>query len=174
MSRTLTSFACAWLLLASGCGYHTVNSAVHLPKSVHTLAIPTFANNTQSYRTEVVFTQAVDREFTARTRYKLLNTDNAADADAILHGTILKFEVTPLTYNSQTGQTASYLITITTKVVVNDRDGRVLYQNPALLFRQQYQTTQDLVSFIQEDPAAVQRLSRDFAGALVSDILESF
>ncbi len=174
MSRTLTSLASACLLVLAGCGYHTANSAVHLPRSVHTLAIPTFANNTQSYRTETIFTQAVDREFTARTRYKLVNTDNTADADATLHGTILKFDVTPLTYNSQTGQSSSYLITITTRVVIDDRDGRVLYQNPAMLFRQQYQTTQDLVSFIQEDPAAVQRLSRDFAGALVSDILVSF
>ena len=55
-----------------------------------------------------------------------------------------------------------------------DRDKRVLYENKSYSFRQQYQTTQDLVSFIQEDPAAVQRLSRDFAQALVSDILESF
>ena len=55
-----------------------------------------------------------------------------------------------------------------------DRDKRLLYENKTYTFRQQYQTTQDLVSFIQEDPAAVQRLSRDFAQALVSDILESF
>ena len=57
---------------------------------------------------------------------------------------------------------------------VLDRDKRVLYENKTYSFRQQYQTTQDLVSFIQEDPAAVQRLSRDFAQGLVSDILESF
>jgi hypothetical protein len=59
-------------------------------------------------------------------------------------------------------------------VKVLDRNKRVLYENTHYTFRQQYQTTQDLVSFIQEDPAAVQRLSRDFAQALVSDILESF
>lgn len=158
----------------SGCGYHTVNSAAHLPKTVHTLAVPTFANHTQSYRTEISFTNAVIREFTSRTPYKVLATDNVDAGDAVLEGSINTFEVVPLTYNVQTGQSSSYVITINASVKLVDRDRRVLYENKAYTFRQQYQTTQDLVSFIQEDPAGVQRLSRDFAQALVSDILESF
>ena len=50
----------------------------------------------------------------------------------------------------------------------------MLYENKNYTFRQQYQTTTDLTSFVQEDPAAVARLSRDFAQALVSDMLDSF
>jgi outer membrane lipopolysaccharide assembly protein LptE/RlpB len=164
----------ALLFALAGCGYHSVDSAVHLPKTVHTLAVPTFVNHTQSYHTEVAFTNAVVREFTSRTPYRVLATDKPDAGDAVLEGAINKFEVIPLTYNIQTGQSSSYLITVTASVKVLDRDKRVLYDNKTYVFRQQYQTTQDLVSFIQEDPAAVQRLSRDFAQALVSDILESF
>jgi outer membrane lipopolysaccharide assembly protein LptE/RlpB len=158
----------------NGCGYHSVNSAAHLPKTVHTLAVPTFANHTQSFHTEVSFTNAVIREFTSRTPYKVLATDKPDAGDALFEGSITSFQVIPLTYNIQTGQSSSYLITVGASVKVLDRDNRVLYENKTYTFRQQYQTTQDLVSFIQEDPAAVQRLSRDFAQALVSDILESF
>ncbi|MGH9587034.1 MAG: LPS assembly lipoprotein LptE, partial [Acidobacteriaceae bacterium] len=79
-----------------------------------------------------------------------------------------------LTYNSRTGQSSSFLITIKASVKLVDRDGRVLYKNPSYRFRQQYETTQDLASFIQEDNPAVQRLARDFARSVVSDILESF
>jgi outer membrane lipopolysaccharide assembly protein LptE/RlpB len=158
----------------AGCGYHSVNSAAHLPKTVHTLAVPTFATHTQSFHTEVSFTNAVIREFTSRTPYRVLATDNADAGDAVLEGAINTFQVVPLTYNVQTGQSSSYLITVTASVKILDRDKRVLYENKTYTFRQQYQTTQDLVSFIQEDPAAAQRLSRDFAQALVSDILESF
>ena len=158
----------------AGCGYHSVNSAVHLPKTVHTLAVPTFMNHSQSYHTEVAFTNAVVREFTSRTSYKVFATDKPDVGDAVLEGSINTFQVIPLTYNIQTGQSSSYLITIGASVKVLDRDKRLLYENKTYTFRQQYQTTQDLVSFIQEDPAAVQRLSRDFAQALVSDILESF
>jgi hypothetical protein len=42
------------------------------------------------------------------------------------------------------------------------------------VYREQYQATTDLATFIQEDPAAVDRMSRTFAHQLVADILESF
>jgi outer membrane lipopolysaccharide assembly protein LptE/RlpB len=174
MFRFAPAASIALICSLTGCGYHSVNSAVHLPKTVHTLAVPTFANHTQSFHTEVSFTNSVIREFTSRTPYKVLATDDPDAGDAVVEGAINKFEVIPLTYNVQTGQSSSYLITIGASVKVLDSEKRVLYENKTYSFRQQYQTTQDLVSFIQEDPAAVQRLSRDFAQALVSDILESF
>jgi hypothetical protein len=59
-------------------------------------------------------------------------------------------------------------------VLVIDRDHRVLYQHDNYVFHEQFETTTDVTSFIEENSPAVQRLSRDFAEALVSDILESF
>jgi len=174
MFRFILAASLALSCALTGCGYHSVNSAVHLPATVHTLAVPTFANHTQSFHTEVSFTNAVIREFTSRTPYRVIATDKPDAGDAVVEGAVNSFQVIPLTYNIQTGQSSSYLITIGASVKVLDRDKRVLYENKTYSFRQQYQTTQDLVSFIQEDPAAVQRLSRDFAQALVSDILESF
>ena len=159
-------------MLASGCGYHAAGNAVHLPSSVHSIAVPAFVNATQSYHTELDFTQAVIHEFTSRTPYSIANNPEAADA--VVHGTITRFDIIPLTYNSQTGQSSSFLITVQARVSVTDRERRVLYRNDGYLFRQQYQTSQDLTSFIEEDPAAVRRLSRDFAQSLVSDILNSF
>jgi len=41
------------LLGVSGCGYHTLGSAAHLPDTVHTLAVPIFKNKTQFYHTEI-------------------------------------------------------------------------------------------------------------------------
>jgi hypothetical protein len=55
-----------------------------------------------------------------------------------------------------------------------DSKGTVLYQNPSYLFREQYEVPRDLNSFFEEDTPAFQRLSRDFAQALVSNILEGF
>jgi hypothetical protein len=78
------------------------------------------------------------------------------------------------TTGQTTSSTSSFLITINVNVLVTDRDQRVLYQHNNYLFHEQFETTADVASFIQEDSPAVQRLSRDFALALVSDILESF
>ena len=80
----------------------------------------------------------------------------------------------PLTYDTATGRTASVLVVVSMKVVLSDRNGKVLYQNPAYLFREQYELSQDLTSFFEEDSPAMRRLSRDFARTLVSNILEDY
>ncbi len=161
------------LLGLSGCGYHTLGAATHLPPDVRTLSVPVFATQTDAYHTEVVMTNAVIREMAARTRFRV-TPDTGGNPDAVLHGTILKELVGPLTYNSATEQSSSFLITMVVSVTLNDRNGKVLYQNKNYVFRQQYQSTTDLPTFLQENPAALERLSREFARQLVADVLEGF
>jgi outer membrane lipopolysaccharide assembly protein LptE/RlpB len=166
-------FATGLVLQLAGCGYHIAGAATHIPAGVRTVAVPVFATHAQAYNTEMALTQAVVRELNTRTRYRILSSDSP-EADAVLRGTVLTQTSVPLTYDSTSGETSSYLVTVTVKVVLSARDGRVLYQNDAFSFREQYQSTQDLSGSIREDPAAVNRLSRDFAQALVGDMLESF
>ena len=166
----ITTFAA---LTATGCGYHQAGSAAHLPGNVRTLAVPVFATHVQAFHTETAFTQAIVRELDTRTKYVILHSD-APDADATLHGTILTETIAPLTYDSASGETSSSLVSITAKVVLTAHDGHILYRNDAILYREQFQSTQDLSGFIQEDGYAVRRIAREFAHAIVSDMLESF
>ncbi len=172
MSRGL-----AWLVLltvfGTGCGYHTAGHTVTIPDNVRTIAIPAFVNQTQTFKIEQMLTAAVVREFVTRTHYHIIN-QMSDDADAVLHGTVVSTYTTPLTYDSQTGRAASVLVVISMKVSLLDKQGKVLYQNPAYLFREQYEVPRDLNNFFEEDSTAFQRLSRDFAQTLVSNILEGF
>jgi len=161
------------MLLVGGCGYHTVNGAVRLPSNARTLAIPAFRNNTQSYHTEAAFTQAVIREFTDRTSYHIVAGQDSG-ADATLLGTITSYQVVPLTYDAATGQSSSFLVTITASLKLVDQHGETIWENSNYLFRQQYEQSQDLASYIQENSAATHRLAADFASAAVADILESW
>ena len=170
--RALLFLAFSFTALA-GCGYHTVGSAAHLPPGLKTLAVPLFTTQTNANHTEIALTEAVLREFAARTRFRVVPSDQP-DADAVLRGVILKQYSAPLTYNTTTQQSSSYLITLVVSITIKDRGGRVLYENKNYTYREQYQATSDLPTFIQEDPAAIQRLSRHFASQLVSDVLESF
>jgi outer membrane lipopolysaccharide assembly protein LptE/RlpB len=162
------------MMLTTGCGYHQVGAAAHIPASVRTLAVPMFASKVQGYNTEVAFTQAVVREMNTRTSYRVLTSGGGSDADAVLKGTIVAETVAPLTYDSSSGQTSSYLVSVTARVQLVGHDGAVLYKNDAFAWKEQYQSTQDLSGFVQEDGAAVRRMGQDFAQALVSDMLESF
>ena len=121
------------------------------------------------------------RELNTRTKYRVLTSSgdgtfngSSGNADATLRGTILSEAISPLTFDPASGQTSSYLVTVRAVVEVVARDGTVLYRNPGFEWREQYQSTQDLSGFVQEDSAAVRRLAHDFAQGLVSDMLENF
>jgi hypothetical protein len=118
-------------------------------------------------------TDAVVREFNARTQYHVILASNA-DADAVLKGTVLAASSFPLTYDSTTGRAASAQITVNIQVTLTDRRGKILFQNPNYVFRDQYELSADLPSFFQEESPAFDRVSRDFARTLVANILEAY
>lgn len=171
MRRFVFALLAAGLPALSGCGYHTLGAATHLPPTVHTLSVPVFTTRTDAYHTETVLTEAVIREFAARTRLRV-TPSSSEDADAVLHGTILKQTVTPLTFSTATEQSSSYLITMVIAVKLTDHDGNVLYENNNYTYREQFQSTSNLPTYLDESPAAEQRLARNFAQALVADVLE--
>jgi len=160
-------------LCTASCGYHTAGKVNTLPENIQTIAIPAFVNQTHTYRIEQMLTAAVVREMTTRTHYHIVNQADS-DADATLNGTVLSTYTTPMTYDSKTGRAASVLVVVSMSVTLKAKDGKVLYQNPSYLFREQYEVSRDPNAFFEEDTPAYQRLSRDFAQTLVSNILEGF
>ena len=164
--------ACLCLSLA-GCGYHVAGKDTKLPTDLHSLAIPMFANGTQVYKVEQDLTAAVVREFISRTHYQVVSRDDHS-ADATLRGWVLYTYVSPLTFDTRTNRVATVLVQVAIHVTLTDKAGKVLYDNPSYLFREQYQESSSLSTFFQEESPALERLSRDFARSLVSDVLETY
>jgi len=167
------AMAIAPALMTLGCGYHTAGKASRLPQGVHTIAIPTFVNQTQTYRIEQVLTEAVLREFNSRTNYRVSNALNDS-ADASLRGVVVSTSLVPVTYDSRTGRASSVLVTVNLNVNLADHKGAVIFANPNYVFREQYQISLEISSFFEEESRAVERISRDFARTLVSNILEAY
>lgn len=172
-SAIALALALVMSLAASGCGYHTVGHAGTLPQNVRTIAVPGFVSQSPTFRVEQVMTDAVVREFNTRTQFHVIH-EAKAEADAVLKGTVLSATAAPLAYDSKTGRAASVLVTVSMQVTLTDRDGKVLFQNPAYLFHEQYELSRALSSFFEEDSPAMDRLSRDFARTLVANILEGY
>lgn len=171
MIRTIALLAvvCAF---STGCGYHTAGHSNLLPADLRTLAVPAFVNETQTYKIEQTLTAAVVQEFNTRTKYHVISDPRSADAT--LQGTVLSAAATPLTYDSATGRASTVLVIVSLRVALTDAKGRVIYQNPSYVFREQYQVSQELSTFFEEDSPAFKRLSGEFARTLVSDIVEAF
>ncbi|MGD0545229.1 MAG: LptE family protein [Candidatus Acidiferrales bacterium] len=170
--------SCALIFLAaifsvSGCGYHVAGHAGNLPSDWKTIAIPAFKNDTTRYRIEQRFTEAVVRQFLQRTKYRIVQ--NASDADAVLHGEVISIETDPMLFNATTGQVTMMLVQVHTKVLLVDtKTEKVVYKNEDMIFRDQYQISSDVQSFFEEQNPAIERMSKDFAAQLVSNVVENF
>ena len=172
-SRSAILFCAAGAVLtASGCGYHVVGRANTLPAGVHTIAIPAFANRTTTYRIEQRLTEAVTHEFIARTNYRVVPESNGADVS--LQGEVTNIGSGAVLFDPTTGRATTVLVTVNMRVALQDHNGKILYQNNNFAFRQPYEISVDLPSFFQEEGPALDRMSRDFASQLVSDVLENF
>jgi len=163
----------ALLLVTTSCGYHTNARGVRLPTDMHTIYVPAFTNLTHTYHIEETLTTAVVRELRSRTNYRIV-TSNDGTADATLSGTVTIANIAPLTYNSQTGGISSSLVFVSMKVSLVGRNGKVLWDNPNLLYREQYQIANNGKNFFEEEGPALDRLASNFSQTLVSDMLEAY
>lgn len=159
-----------WMM--AGCGYHVAGKATKLPASLKIVAVPTFTNNTTVYKVEQRLTRAVINELISRTHYKVTSSEHGADA--IVSGTISNIFATPVIF-SPSGRASTFLINVTLSVAMTDPSKKTTYyQNNNFTFREEYEISRDPGQFFQEDSAALDRLSRQFARTLVSAILENF
>jgi hypothetical protein len=171
----LMLFGCvaALLQLATSCGYHTSAHGVRLPADMHTIYVPAFANATTTYHIEQILTAAVVRELRSRTNYRIVST-NEGTADATLNGTVITASYFPLTYNSQTGGISSSVVIVTARVSLVSSKGKVLWDNPNMTYREQYQIANNGPNFFEEESPALNRVASEFSQTLVSDMLEAY
>jgi hypothetical protein len=166
-----------WLIIVSmalsSCGYHVAGQADLVPKSIHTIAIPSFSNITTRYKLTDHLPEAIAREFISRTRYQIVN--DPTQADAVLRGAVLNYIAYATTIDQQTGRASGLQMNVTLQVTLTERaTGKVVYSRPSFEMHQRYELSIQAGAFFEESDAALDRLSRDVARDLVSSILENF
>ena len=174
LSRVIAAaLAASSILLTVACGYQVAGTASRLPPDVKTIAIPVFTNMSTQFRIEQKVAAAVTREFIERTRFRV--TPNPADADAELKGTITSVRSGVLTFDPNTGRATTFQIQVDASVELIDlHTKKVVFTNPKYVFREEYQVSQSTSALYEESEPALNRLSRDFARTLVTDIIENF
>jgi hypothetical protein len=160
-------------IFPSSCGYRVAGRGDLLPPDIKTIAIPAFVNKTPTFRIEQRLTAAVTREFIERTRFHI--TQNPEEADAVLKGTVKDVHAGVITFDLNTGRATSLQVEVTADVKLEDRHThKAVFSNPNYVFREQYQVSQSTSGLFEEDKPALDRLSRDLARTLVTEILENF
>ena len=177
MSRVLGMFCVLCSVASAGCGYSLAGRGSFLPASIKTIGIPAFTNRTTVFNLETTLTAKVRAEFAGRGKFVMV--PEATGVDALLTGEVTSVTITPASFNA--AQLASrYAITMTARVELRDvRANMVLWDNPSVTFRQEYDTTTgqtavDPAAFFGQDTNALDRMSTEFARSIVSAILEAF
>ncbi|MGO8737186.1 MAG: LPS assembly lipoprotein LptE [Terriglobia bacterium] len=161
------------LLFFLACGYHVAGTASRIPPDVKTIAVPAFKNMSSTFRIEQQVTAAVTREFLERTKFRIL--PNPGDADAVLRGTIKDVRAHAITYDINTGRATSLQVQVTADVKLEDvHSHKLLFSDSHYVYREEYQVSESSSALFEEDRPALDRLSRDLARTLVTDVLENF
>jgi hypothetical protein len=183
--RALRNIVCILCVLCGGaasgaCGYALAGRGSTLPINIKVIGIPLFTNRTTVFNLESTLTMKVRSEFIGRSKYTV--QPEANNVDALLSGEVTAVTIQPSSINAN--QLASrYAITMVAKVELKDmKTNMVIWENPSLVFRQEYdavggQTPTSAVdpsAYFGQDTNALDRLSTDFAKSIVSAILEAF
>ena len=162
----------------AGCGYSLAGRGSFLPSYIRAIAIPVFLNRTPYLTVEQMFTEKVRVEFQSRGQYAVQPTEPGADG--IVRGEIIGISAAPVGFTDQQLATR-YRFTVTVNVKFDDAtQKKTLWENPALSFSDEYElssrtsTGLDATAFLEQERAAIDRLSSDFAKTVVSAILEAF
>jgi outer membrane lipopolysaccharide assembly protein LptE/RlpB len=174
--NTTLRYVVVLLLVAelSGCGYHLVGTTSFLPEDIHTLYVEKFVNQTKWVDMDQRLMEALTLEWVRRRRLQLVDTPG--QADVVLSGTIQRLAVIPVSYDDQ-GRANEYQMSLQAAVQLKDVRGdeaEILWEDKAFSRRTSYAVDPVAVNYFDRQNVAMDELSSDFAGALVTAVLEGF
>jgi hypothetical protein len=173
----LLALAIAAPWLTAGCGYALAGRGSFLPEYIQTIGVPQFVNSTPVFDVDRRVTDRVRSELAGRGKYKVFPTE--AGHDAVLTGEIVSIAFAPVSFNQQQ-QASRYVLIMTSRVEFKDqKTGKVLWSNPAMQFREEFEPTTatdalDPIAFFGQDTNALERVATEFARSVVSALLEAF
>jgi hypothetical protein len=164
--------------LVTGCGYSLVGRGSNLPADVRRVFVEPLENQTPRSQVEQFLTRAIADELVTRGRFTLAGS--AAEADAVLSGTVVGFTTTPVTFDAG-GRATEYEVAITARMAFKRTDtdddpdnDPVLWSNDRYLFRESYPVEVSEAEYFDREDLAIEDAAGRFAETMVSDLLEGF
>ncbi len=173
--RRRQALAAAVSALASGCGYALQGRGVTTDPSVKRIGVPLFRDRSGKPGLDARVTQAVMEELLKRGRFTVVR--ESTNVDAVVDGEIVAWNVLPVNFSTESGQTQAsrYAITLTASVVYRKIGQKEpLWSNEAFSHRDEYDMGDNAQSYFDREEQSIERLSAAFARSLVAAMLEAF
>ena len=155
-------------VLSLSCGYRLAGTGNQIPDHIKRIVIPEFGNKTIQFQAVQFVTFSIRDEFIKKSELVLVN--DIADADSVLEGEIVTFDVKPLSFESASGLQR---IRIVLNVKFIDlKYNRIIFENTRLSFTHDFEM--DSGDFFSQDDEIKDRIARKFSSSMVATILEDF
>lgn len=152
----------------AGCGYSLRGN---LPDHVRTVAVPVFVNKTSEPAVENFLTQAVVRAFSTNGRLRVVRPE---EADAILEGEVVGYEVLPVAFDPSAA-IRQYRLVVTMNLRFRDvRRNALLFEQARFQERADFRVVGVVSQTISRKESALQAAAVDIARSIVSLAVDRF
>ncbi|ANM28875.1 hypothetical protein ABI59_03540 [Acidobacteria bacterium Mor1] len=160
-------------LLCAGCGYALQGTKIEgIPDYISAIAVDPFENRTQQPEIEQRVTEQVAAELAKRSRFKLVSAKE--DANALLTGVVTEFRTNPVQFTDE-GRASRVEAVVTIQATLRDlTNDEILWSQPGLLFREQFDVSDEEQEFFDQTGQALDDIGRGAALALITSIFEGF
>jgi outer membrane lipopolysaccharide assembly protein LptE/RlpB len=158
----------AVLVLVAGCGYSLRGS---LPGHIRTVAVPIFANKTETPTVENFLTRAVVDAFVTSGRLKVARPE---EADSVLEGEIVGYQLNSLSYDSKANVT-EYRLTVTLNLQFRDvRQNIMLWRQEGVQQKADFRVPGQVSQTISSEASALRLAAVDIGRAIVNLTVDPF
>ena len=153
----------------AGCGYSLRAS---LPAGVKTVHIPVLVNRTQEPGIEDFVTQALTEAVVTSGLVKIARS--AAEADAMLEGSIVEYTITSLAFDRSSNVTQYRLQIALSLTLRNRQKNEVIWTQDRIADRADLPVSGAVTQTLNREDAALRRAAVDVARAIVSLAFQGF
>ena len=154
--------------LLAGCGYSLRGN---LPDHIQTVAVPVFANRTGEPAVESALTRAVVEAFSTNGRLRVVAPEQA---DAILEGEIIGYDIQALAFDAQ-ANARQYRLILTLNLRFRDiRRNTVLFEQARVQEKADFRVLGAASQTISREESALGAAAVDIARAIVSLAVDRF
>ena len=168
MKKAFTTFLLG--LFLSGCaGYHLGPATPAYLRQIHSIAVPTFRNNTLVPRIEALVSGAVIKQFQQDGTFRIANEDRA---DAVLKGEVVAVGRTPArSVRGNVLATTEFNLVLRVRYTLLGRDGKTLAGPLEAAGTTSFFVGQDVNT---DERQALPLAAQELAGHLVSQLSEGW
>jgi len=151
-----------------GCGY---SFRGNLPSHIKTVNVPILVNKTQEPAVENAITDAITSAFADSGKLKVVN---AAEADSILEGEIVGYQVQSIAFDRQLNR-REYRLLVTLNIQFRDvRRGEMLWRQEGLQALSDFRVPGQVSETISREEGAVREAARDIGRKIVNLAVDRF